>query len=304
MGRERENARDISGILLLDKAKGESSNRALQRVKRIFGARKAGHTGSLDPLATGVLPICFGEATKVSQFLLEAKKRYLVKIKLGERTDSGDSQGKIIEVQERIKVNFENLRFALKKFEGEIKQLPPMYSALKHKGVPLYKLAREGRTVERKLRAIKIYENTLVNFDDNIVEIDVTCSKGTYIRSLADDLGQDLGCGAHVIELRRTQAGRFSTDGCKDLEKLESIKESKGLSALDELLIPMDQAIVEMPQVFLEHDTAKQIKHGQFVRLDELPRSGLVRLYEEEVFIGIGAINSEGKLSPRRLIAI
>ena len=303
MGRECENVRDISGIVLLDKAKGESSNRILQRVKRIFGARKAGHTGSLDPLATGVLPICFGEATKVSQFLLEANKRYLVKIKLGERTDSGDSEGNVIKVQERITVNYENLRLALNKFEGEIKQLPPMYSALKHKGKPLYKIAREGRTVERKLRTINIYKNTLVSYEDNIVEIDVTCSKGTYIRSLADDLGQDLGCGAHVIELRRTQAGRFSAEGCEDLEKLESIKESNGLGALDELLIPMDQAIAEMPQVFLEHDTAKRIKHGQFVSLDELPGSDLVRLYEEEVFIGIGAINSAGKLSPRRLIA-
>ena len=224
MGRVRKNVRDISGIILLDKAKGESSNRSLQRVKRIFNARKAGHTGSLDPLATGVLPLCFGEATKVSQFLLEADKRYLVKIKLGERTDTGDSQGKKIEAQKQIKVNLETLGFALNNFEGEIKQLPPMYSALKHKGVPLYKLAREGINVERKLRTIKIYKNTLVSFKDNIVEIDVTCSKGTYIRSLADDLGQDLGCGAHVIELRRIQAGRFSVDGCRSLKKLESIK--------------------------------------------------------------------------------
>lgn len=303
MGRVRENVRDISGIILLDKAKGESSNRSLQRVKRIFNARKAGHTGSLDPLATGVLPLCFGEATKVSQFLLEADKRYLVKIKLGERTDTGDSQGKKIEVQKQIKVNLETLRFALNNFEGEIKQLPPMYSALKHKGVPLYKLAREGINVERKLRTIKIYKNTLVSFEDNIVEIDVTCSKGTYIRSLADDLGQDLGCGAHVIELRRIQAGRFSVEGCRSLKKLESIKELNGLGALDELLIPMDQAIVELPQVFLEHDNAKQIKHGQFISLDKLSESGLVRLYEEEDFIGIGVINSEGKLSPRRLVS-
>ena len=227
----------------------------------------------------------------------------MVKIKLGERTDTGDSQGETIEVQKQIKVNLETLRFALNNFEGEIKQLPPMYSALKHKGVPLYKLAREGIKVERKLRTIKIYKNTLVSFEDNIVEIDVTCSKGTYIRSLADDLGQDLECGAHVIELRRIQAGRFSIDGCRSLKKLESIKELNGLSALDELLIPMDQAIIEMPQVFLEHDTAKQIKHGQFISLDKLPVSSLVRLYEEEVFIGIGAINSEGKLSPRRLIS-
>ena len=303
MGRVRKNVRDISGIILLDKAKGESSNRSLQRVKRIFNARKAGHTGSLDPLATGVLPLCFGEATKISQFLLEADKRYLVKIKLGERTDTGDSQGEKIEVQKQIKINLETLRFVLSSFEGEIKQLPPMYSALKHRGVPLYKLAREGINVERKLRTIKIYKNTLVSFEDNIVEIDVTCSKGTYIRSLADDLGQDLGCGAHVIELRRIQAGRFSVDGCRSLKKLESIKELNGLSALDELLIPMDQAIIEMPKVFLEHDTAKQIKHGQFISLDKLPVSSLVRLYEEEVFIGIGAINSEGKLSPRRLIS-
>ena len=298
-----ENARDISGIILLDKAKGESSNRSLQLVKKIFGARKAGHTGSLDPLATGVLPLCFGEATKVSQFLLESDKRYLVKIKLGERTDTGDRQGKIIKVQKRVKVNFETLRLALNNFEGEIKQLPPMYSALKHKGVPLYKLAREGINVERKVRTIQIYKNTLVSFEGNIVELDVTCSKGTYIRSLADDLGQDLGCGGHVVELRRIQAGRFSIDECRNLRKLESIKELNGLGVLDKLLIPMDQAIVELPKVFLEHHAAKQIKHGQFICLDELPGGGLVRLYEEEVFIGIGAINSEGKLFTRRLLS-
>ena len=298
-----ENARDISGIILLDKAKGESSNRSLQLVKKIFGARKAGHTGSLDPIATGVLPLCFGEATKVSQFLLESDKRYLVKIKLGERTDTGDSQGKIIKAQKRVKVNFETLRLALNNFEGEIKQLPPMYSALKHKGVPLYKLAREGIKVERKVRTIQIYKNTLVSFEGNIVELDVTCSKGTYIRSLADDLGQDLGCGGHVVELRRIQAGRFSIDECRNLRKLESIKELNGLGVLDKLLIPMDQAIVELPKVFLEHHSAKQIKYGQFICLDELPGGGLVRLYEEEVFIGIGAINSEGKLFPRRLLS-
>ena len=181
MVRKRCNGRNINGIVLLDKATGQSSNYALQRVKRLLNANKAGHTGSLDPLATGVLPLCLGEATKISQFLLEADKRYLVKVVLGERTDSGDSDGVTLKVQKRIDVEHEALVVALKKFEGEIQQLPPMHSALKHKGVPLYKFARQGVNVERKLRSITIHRIILLNFENNIVDIDVTCSKGTYI---------------------------------------------------------------------------------------------------------------------------
>ena len=225
-----------------------------------------------------------GEATKISQFLLEADKRYLVKIVLGERTDSGDSDGVTLKVQKRIDVEHEALIVALKKFEGEIRQLPPMHSALKHNGVPLYKFARQGVNVERKLRSI-------------------TCSKGTYIRTLADDLGETLGCGAHVGQLRRIQAGRFTIDNCVKLDDLEAIEELRGLDALDELLIPMDQAITEMPQVLLESKKAKQIKSGQAVLLDDSPERGLVRLYEDKSFIGIGVINVEGKVAPRRLVA-
>ena len=274
-----------------------------ERVKRLLNAKKAGHTGSLDPLATGVLPLCFGEATKVSQFLLEADKRYLVKVVLGKRTDSGDSDGATLKIQRQINVESETLVAALNKFEGVIQQLPPMYSALKYKGVPLYKFARKGVNIERKLRSVTVRKIVLLNFEDNIVDIDVTCSKGTYIRTLADDLGEELGCGAHVSQLRRIQAGRFTIDGCRKLDDLEAIKESGGLGALDELLIPMDQAITEMPQVLLERKTAKQIKSGQAVFLDEVPENGLVRLYEEKSFIGIGVINIEGKVAPRRLVA-
>ena len=303
MVRKRCNGRNINGIVLLDKATGQSSNYALQRVKRLLNANKAGHTGSLDPLATGVLPLCLGEATKISQFLLEADKRYLVRVVLGERTDSGDSNGVTLKVQKRIDVEHESLVVALKKFEGEIQQLPPMHSALKHKGVPLYKFARKGVNVERKLRSITIHRIILLNFENNIVDIDVTCSKGTYIRTLADDLGKTLGCGAHVGQLRRIQAGRFTIDNCVKLDDLEAIEQSRGLDALDELLIPMDQAITEMPRVLLEMKKAKQIKSGQAVWLDEAPERGLVRLYEDKSFIGIGVINVEGKVAPRRLVA-
>ena len=303
MVRKRCNGRNINGIVLLDKATGQSSNYALQRVKRLLNANKAGHTGSLDPLATGVLPLCLGEATKISQFLLEADKRYLVQVVLGERTDSGDSEWVTLKLQKRIDVEYEALVVALKKFEGEIQQLPAMHSALKHNGVPLYKFARKGVNVERKLRPVTIHRIILLNFENNIVDIDVTCSKGTYIRTLADDLGETLGCGAHVGQLRRIQAGRFTIDNCVKLDDLEAIEELRGLDALDELLIPMDQAITEMPQVLLESKKAKQIKSGQAVLLDEAPGRGLVRLYEDKSFIGIGVINVEGKVAPRRLVA-
>ena len=247
----RGKGRNVNGIILLDKAKGESSNYALQRIKRVFHAKKAGHTGSLDPLATGVLPLCLGEATKISQFLLDSDKRYMAKVKLGERTDSGDSEGVVIDVQRRIDVDYDALVQTLTKFEGEIKQLPPMYSALKHHGVPLYKLARKGISIKRKVRAVTIHKIGLMNFDNNIAEIDVTCSKGTYIRTLADDLGQELGCGAHVIELRRLQAGVFSIDQCRGSNELEKIKESFGLSGLDKVIVPMERAVEKLSLIHI-----------------------------------------------------
>ena len=299
----RGKGRNVNGIILLDKAKGESSNYALQRIKRLFHAKKAGHTGSLDPLATGVLPLCLGEATKISQFLLDSDKRYLAKVKLGERTDSGDSEGVVIDVQRRIDVDYDAVVQTLTKFEGEIKQLPPMYSALKHHGVPLYKLARKGISIRRKARAVTIHKIGLMNFDNNIAEIDVTCSKGTYIRTLADDLGQELGCGAHVIELRRLQAGVFSIDQCRGSNELEKIKESFGLSGLDKVIVPMERAVEKLPEVVLASETARDIRNGQAVSFHELPKSGLVRLYEKENFIGIGIVNADGEVAPKRLVA-
>ena len=299
----RGKGRNVNGIILLDKAKGESSNYALQRIKRLFHAKKAGHTGSLDPLATGVLPLCLGEATKISQFLLDSDKRYMAKVKLGERTDSGDSEGVVIDVQRRIDVDYDALVQTLTKFEGEIKQLPPMYSALKHHGVPLYKLARKGISIKRKVRAVTIHKIGLMNFDNNIAEIDVTCSKGTYIRTLADDLGQELGCGAHIIELRRLQAGVFSIDQCRGSNELENIKESFGLSGLDKVIVPMERAVEKLPEVVLASETARDIRNGQAVSFHELPKSGLVRLYEKENFIGIGIVNADGEVAPKRLVA-
>ena len=299
----RGKGRNVNGIILLDKAKGESSNYALQRIKRLFHAKKAGHTGSLDPLATGVLPLCLGEATKISQFLLDSDKRYMAKVKLGERTDSGDSEGVVIDVQQRIDVDYDALVQTLTKFEGEIKQLPPMYSALKHHGVPLYKLARKGISIKRKVRAVTIHKIGLMNFDNNIAEIDVTCSKGTYIRTLADDLGQELGCGAHVIELRRLQAGVFSIDQCRGSNELEKIKESFGLSGLDKVIVPMERAVEKLPEVVLASETARDIRNGQAVSFHELPKSGLVRLYEKGNFIGIGIVNVDGEVAPKRLVA-
>lgn len=300
--RHRTKGRNINGIVILDKAEGLSSNAALQEVKRIFNANKAGHTGSLDPLATGVLPLCLGEATKVSQFLLDSDKRYRTKIKFGARTDSGDKAGSIIESCTNFSVSTSDIEKALTNFRGEIEQLPPMHSALKVNGVPLYKMARKGIEIERDKRKVTIYEIALLSFTDDIIELDVSCSKGTYIRTIADDLGQALGCGAHIIELRRTKAGVFSLEESIEATALDNLKAEQGLEAIDKRLIPMDQAITELPEVILPSVTASHIKNGQAVIVRHLPEEGLVRLYEEEQFIGIGSIDDDGKVAPRRLI--
>jgi tRNA pseudouridine55 synthase len=288
--------------VVLNKAKGLSSNAALQEVKRIYGANKAGHTGSLDPLATGVLPICLGEATKVSQFLLESDKKYRVRIKLGVRTDSADSEGSVIERCEDFLVKPEDVEAALQQFRGEIEQIPPMHSSLKLNGVPLYKLARKGQTVTREPRAITVYSMELMEFSDDEFELEIACSKGTYIRTIADDLGQLLGCGGHVIALHRMQAGAFTEAGCVTTETLINEKEKFGLERIDEYLVPMDRAISDLPEVNLPSITASCLKNGQAVLVRHLPAEGLVRLYEEDQFIGIGSIDDDGKVAPRRLI--
>ena len=298
----RRRVRNISGIVVLDKANGLSSNAALQEVKRLYEANKAGHAGSLDPLATGVLPVCLGEATKVSQFLLDSDKRYRARIKLGIRTDTGDSEGSIIERNAGISVSRKAIERALTKFKGEIEQVPPMHSAIKMNGVPLYKLARKGIAVEREPRLVTLYQICLVEFVHSELELEISCSKGTYIRTIADDLGQELGCGAHVIELRRTQAGVFTEKDSISSEELALEKENRGLDKIDQFLIPMDRAIQDLPEVNLPSITASHVKNGQAVLVRHLPKNGLVRMYEDEQFIGIGSIDDDGKVAPRRLI--
>ena len=298
----RRKGRSISGIIVLDKAVGLSSNKALQEVKWLFEANKAGHTGSLDPLATGVLPLCLGEATKVSQFLLNSDKRYRARIKLGIRTDSADSEGQVIAECDEVNVSREQVEQALQSFKGETQQIPPMHSALKVDGVPLYKLAREGKTISREARNICVYELELTDFQGDEIELEITCSKGTYIRTIADDLGQDLGCGAHIIALRRLQAGAFTEADCVSTDALREVKEKHGMDRLDQNLIPMDRAIEDLPEVNLPSIAASQFKNGQSVLVRHLPEEGLVRLYEEEQFIGIGCIDDDGKVAPKRLI--
>ena len=298
----RRKGRSISGIIVLDKAVGLSSNKALQEVKWLFEANKAGHTGSLDPLATGVLPLCLGEATKVSQFLLNSDKRYRARIKLGIRTDSADSEGQVIAECDEVNVSREQVEQALQSFKGETQQIPPMHSALKVDGVPLYKLAREGKTISREARNICVYELELTDFQGDEIELEITCSKGTYIRTIADDLGQDLGCGAHIIALRRLQAGAFTEADCVSTDALREVKEKHGMDRLDQNLIPMDRAIEDLPEVNLPNIAASQFKNGQSVLVRHLPEEGLVRLYEEEQFIGIGCIDDDGKVAPKRLI--
>lgn len=300
--RGRNKGRAIDGIVVLNKSRGLSSNKALQQVKHLYEARKAGHTGSLDPLATGVLPLCLGEATKVSQYLLDSDKGYRARIKLGVRTDSGDSEGNVLEENDVSGIDRKQIEAELERFRGDILQLPPMYSALKKDGVPLYKLARQGKTVEREPRPVTIYSIALTDFEGDELEIEVECSKGTYIRTIADDLGQALACGAHIIALHRTKAGAFTEQDCVEVEALTQEKDESGLQGLDQYLIAMDEAVADFPAVELPEITAGFVKNGQAVLVQHLPAEGLVRLYEEEHFIGIGCIDDEGKVAPKRLI--
>ena len=302
MGRKRrKTGRKLNGILLLDKPSGISSNKALQQVKKIYHAQKAGHTGSLDPLATGVLPICFGEATKVSAFLLDADKRYRVKIKLGEKTTTADAEGEIIETRPLDKITESSIVALLPGFTGEIEQLPPMYSALKHQGERLYKLARQGVEVERKPRTITIYSLELIRYELPFVELDVHCSKGTYVRTLAEDIGERLGCGAHVAELRRSAVGSFDGDPVS-MEMIHAAAE-QGADSLDALLLPIDSALHDWQAVQLSSDLEFYVKQGQAVMVPKAPVEGYVRLYGvDNDFIGVGFIQSDGKVAPKRLM--
>lgn len=288
----------VDGILLLDKCLGISSNRALQQVKHLFNARKAGHTGSLDPLASGLLPLCFGEATKLSQYLLDSDKRYLTTFKLGETTTTGDGEGDVIS-QKTVNVSSQQLELVLNKYKGVIKQVPPMYSALKKNGQPLYKLARKGIEVKRKPRSVEIFDLSLLAFDAESLTLDVHCSKGFYIRSLAFDIGEDLGCGAHVTELRRTAAGKFDVRDAVKLEQLEEMDDQRRLQQL----LPIDAGIDDMPQVRLAQDAYQYFRQGQMVCADDVPQAGLVRVYSENgCFTGIGEALEDRQIKPKRLL--
>ena len=318
--RRKQSGRPLNGLLILDKPKGESSNHALQTLKRLFSAAKAGHTGSLDPLATGLLPICFGEATKFSQFLLDSDKTYRVTAKLGIKTDTGDAEGEVIATCPISGVDEARLNSVLPDFMGSIDQIPPMYSALKHQGQPLYKLAREGIEIERKARQIKIYKLELLSFNDDEFELEVACSKGTYIRSLVEDIGEVLGCGAHVTILRRLQSGPFHSDQMHTLESIEQLLASGGFEAIDTLLQPMSASVSHLPEILLDEATAHYLKLGQSVQCPESsfissPASSdkdveekIVQIWEKDEnnkqFLGIGAVLEDGRLAPRRLIRL
>lgn len=293
--------KNIDGILLLDKPLGYSSNQALQKVKWLFQAAKAGHTGTLDPLATGLLPICLGEATKFAQYVTDADKTYIATVKFGATTSTGDAEGEVL-TQAHVTFDLATLKSTCAKFLGEITQIPPMHSALKFEGKALYEYARAGLEVERKARQVTIYKIAVESFADDVATITVTCSKGTYIRTLAEDIGNALGCGAHLIGLRRTETAGFSIVQAISLEKLI---ESHAQNALPEnLLLPVDAAIQNFPKIQLDETSAFRLKQGQTVRVESKMTTGEVCAYDEKNhFLGLCALEN-GKVSPKRLVQL
>lgn len=295
----KKTRRDVHGVLLLDKPQGMTSNDALQKVKRLFNAKKAGHTGALDPLATGMLPICFGEATKFSQYLLDSDKRYRVIAKLGERTDTSDADGQVI-CTKPVNITQTQIDEALSHFRGDILQVPTMFSALKYQGKPLYEYARQGITIEREARPISVYENQFIQYDfaKQELTLEIHCSKGTYIRTIIDDLGELLGCGAHVIYLRRLQVSNYPVDKMISLDELQNISEK------EPLLMPVDSPLQASRKVVLSESQGKDILLGRTVTVESsVPVETLVRIYMEQQFIGAGS-QILNKLSPKRLISI
>lgn len=303
--------RNVNGFLLLDKPQGMSSNNVLQKVKVIFNAKKAGYIGTLDPLATGMLPICFGEATKFSHYLSESDKYYNVVAKLGEKTSTSDSDGVILRKRPIIFTSLE-LSLALKELTGLINQTPSMYSAIKYKGLPLYKYARKGINIKRNIRRVFIYKITLIEQKDNWIELNVHCSKGTYIRTLIEDLGEKLFCGAHVITLRRLKIGLLSCSKLVKLSFLEKLlnkkntKQTNFLKKVDDLLMPVDTPIHFLPKIYVSIKKLSVFKLGQKVNFSSTIQNSLVRVFEKDnnTFIGLGKINSEQILIPYRLVSM
>jgi len=302
----RRHGRSVDGILILDKPPGLTSNKALQRVRYLFNAAKAGHTGSLDPLATGVLPLCFGEATKLSQYLLDADKVYDSTFSLGVATTTGDAEGEQRSCADASGITREQVESAIRQFRGSIEQVPSMYSAIKHDGRPLYELARKGIEVPRKARRITVHGYDVLDFRAGAlaqVDVRVHCSKGTYIRSLAEDLGENLGCGAHVSRLRRVQSGPFSLDDAVGLPALESLCERADSATMDGLLQPSQLALVGMPEVTLSESAGFYLRQGQAVLVPNAPCDGMVRCsLQDGEFLGIGEILDDGRVAPRRLM--
>ena len=303
MSRPRKKGRDVHGVFLLDKPQGVSSNDIMQKVKRLFKANKAGHTGALDPLATGMLPICLGEATKFSQFLLDSDKRYVVTAKLGERTDTSDAEGQMVQSRE-VNVAEADILAALPAFRGEIPQVPTMFSALKHNGKPLYEYARAGITVEREARPITIFELKFIDYQAPFLTLEVHCSKGTYIRTLVDDLGEALGCGAHVTMLRRLAVADYPIEEMMPIEDLALLADSFPNSELDRLLLPMDTAVASLPQLNLTAEQTKAVGFGQRVKFENTQAlNGLVRLFSENgQFLGIAEITAGNIIRPNRMV--
>ena len=308
----RRKGRELNGILLLDKPKGSSSNGVLQKVRHLYFAAKAGHTGSLDPLATGMLPICFGEATKFSQYLLDADKKYQVVAKLGELTTTGDAEGEVIQSSPVGEWTKEQLDAVVRPFVGKIEQVPPMFSALKHQGQPLYKLARKGIEIERKARPITIYSLEWKQIDPERLEMLVFCSKGTYIRTLVEDIGKSLGCGAHVEQLHRVKAGPFDAGMLTMEQLLEASELNNAHEVLDGFLLPVNDALRGYPQLSVDGVEARVFSQGQVVALsggDEsnLTEGDLVQVWREESgqqveFLGMGELECGWRVSPKRLM--
>ena len=303
MSRPRKKGRDVHGVFLLDKPQDVSSNDIMQKVKRLFKANKAGHTGALDPLATGMLPICLGEATKFSQFLLDSDKRYVVTAKLGERTDTSDAEGQVVQSRE-VNVAEADILAALPAFRGEILQVPTMFSALKHNGKPLYEYARAGVIVEREARPITIFELKFIDYQAPFLTLEVHCSKGTYIRTLVDDLGEALGCGAHVTMLRRLAVADYPIEEMMPIEDLALLADSFPSSELDRLLLPIDTAVASLPQLNLTAEQTKAVGFGQRVKFENSQAlSGLVRLFSENgQFLGIAEITVGNIIRPNRMV--
>ena len=293
----------VNGVLLLDKPKGLSSNHALQRARRLFQAQKAGHTGTLDPMATGLLPVCFGEATKFSAHLLTADKVYRTRVELGAVTETGDAEGEVVERLAVPVLAAADVEAVLESFRGEIEQVPPMYSALKHQGRRLYEIAREGGQVERPARSINIFELQLQAQTPTSLSLYVHCSKGTYIRSLVSDIGERLGCGAHVDTLRRVSLGPFQDAPMHSLHSLEALAQREGVAAVEALLLPTDRGLSGWPVVTVAQEVVARFCQGQAVATDSCEVGALVRVHDSAgELLGMGEVQQNLCVAPRRLL--